>query len=688
MNSFISTCRRLKDIIRLNKSEITAVALILSAGAILRFLHLLDYSQSPVFDSPVGPDIQEYFDWASRICAGEIFWSEVPIHAPLYPFFLALLMQISSMNIFAVRMMQSLFCMLSFLPFYIILRDVFPSSEKGMRRFIPAAFLLMICVYPPLIAYQSEFFSENLMLPLFASSLLFMHFYFKQSEEGQIQNASSMLILSGMSAVLAAVSHPSALFFVAASVVFIFIKNISSGFVKAIRPTAFFILPCIIVIGLVSAYNSHLAGHPVLIQRNSAFNFYLGNNPASTGTCSIPPGPVWDAIHSEADKSGISPDTFFMGRSLDFITGDFVQWLRLILRKTLYAFNSAELTTWSDISPLKILFIHKYFYSWPFALIAIPGLTSLIFGSFYICGYARRLQYFILLFLPFATLQVIFLTSGRYRLALIPPLIAASAYLICSAAEFFRDRKHSLMFCATLLAASVIVLVPVPPSDKALEAAHADSALAESYFKIGDMVQAEKHLSRSFGLLSNWDRTANLMGQIKYAQGDAASSVKYFSSAMKDFPESCHAFMNMGTVMSDSGDFASANELYAQALKRAPRSAQSDILFNIGEMEHRRRNTAKASEMYDASLKINPLNRRALNNLGTIRVSEGNYGEAVRLFRKALTLEPSNPKLMVNLAFAEMLSGNKTEALRLAMKALSLDSGSKPAAELVKTLSE
>lgn len=688
MDSFISTCRRLKDILIRNKSEITAVALILSTGAILRFLHLIDYSQSPVFASPVGPDIQEYFDWATRISAGEILWREVPIHAPLYPFFLALLMKISAMNIFAVRMLQSIFCMLSFLPFYVILMDAFPLSEKSMRRFIPAIFLLIICVYPPLIAYQCEFFSENLMLPFCSSSLLFMHFYFKSGGEEGIQNSSIILILSGLSAVLAAVSHPSALFFIAASVIFIFIRNIRSGFVKAIRPTMFFILPCIVIIGLVSAYNSHLAGHPVLIQRNSAFNFYLGNNPASTGTCSIPPGPVWDAIHSEAEKSGVSPDAFFMGSSLDFVTGDFVQWLRLMLRKTLYAFNGAELTTWSDISPLKILFIHKYFYSWPFALIAIPGLASLIFGSFYICGYARRLQYFILLFLPFAASQVIFLTSGRYRLALIPPLIAASAYLICSAAEFFRDRKHSLMFCATLLAASVIVIVPVPPSDKTLEAAHADSALAESYFRTGDMAQAEKHLSRSFWLLSNWDRTANLMGQIKYAQGDANSAVKYFSSAMKDFPESCHAFMNMGTVMSDSGDFASANELYAQALKRAPRSAQADILFNIGEMEHRRRNTAKASGMYAASLKINPLHRRALNNLGTILISEGNYAEGAKLFRKALMLEPSNPKLMVNLAFAETLSGNKAEALRLAVNALSLDPGSKPAAELVKTLSE
>jgi Tfp pilus assembly protein PilF len=67
-----------------------------------------------------------------------------------------------------------------------------------------------------------------------------------------------------------------------------------------------------------------------------------------------------------------------------------------------------------------------------------------------------------------------------------------------------------------------------------------------------------------------------------------------------------------------------------------------------------------ASRCYKASLKLNPINVHALNNLGTVYDSLREFSEAERIYRKALRLDPDSAILLKNLG-TNLVSQHKYE---------------------------
>ena len=55
---------------KLNLLNISSITLLVSALAI-RLLYLMQFSSSPVFSIPIGPDVEEYDLWAMQIIAGD-----------------------------------------------------------------------------------------------------------------------------------------------------------------------------------------------------------------------------------------------------------------------------------------------------------------------------------------------------------------------------------------------------------------------------------------------------------------------------------------------------------------------------------------------------------------------------------------------------------------------------------------
>ena len=111
-----------------------AFLLLLPPGAVLRLLHLLDYSALPLLATATGPDVSEYHAHAMRILAGELLPADISIHAPLYAVFLAFLLKITAMNYFAVRLAQSILLMiLTALPAFLLMRNDAPGGEEQKK---------------------------------------------------------------------------------------------------------------------------------------------------------------------------------------------------------------------------------------------------------------------------------------------------------------------------------------------------------------------------------------------------------------------------------------------------------------------------------------------------------------------------------------------------------------------------
>ena len=74
------------------KKALLTFLLILIAAGFYRILYLFDFASLPLFGQVTGPDVSEYFAEAQKIRAGLWMPDTTAIHAPLYPFLLALIL--------------------------------------------------------------------------------------------------------------------------------------------------------------------------------------------------------------------------------------------------------------------------------------------------------------------------------------------------------------------------------------------------------------------------------------------------------------------------------------------------------------------------------------------------------------------------------------------------------------------
>ena len=655
--------------------QILLFILLLLPGAFLRFFHLLDYSSLPLLTTVIGPDVSEYQAHAMRILAGEILPATIQIHAPFYAFFLALLLKITSMNYFAIRLIQSLLLMiLTAAPVFLLLRKI-PASEAKEQQFcfLPYLAVFLLTVYPPMAVYQCELISEPLMIALSLWGLFFAAFSIAPLRK-------TAAALSGLFCALGAVTHPFSLLFCLGVFLFLFTEIRREKKSVILSHLALFAVPFFLLLLPISIWNSHIAGRAVLIQANSGFNYYLGNHPASTGTCSIPPGLAWEKVHAnaaaEAAMEGISADSYFLRETLSGIVHQPGHFILLLLKKVFLTLNGQELTTWSDIAVLRELSLHRL-NPWCFSILLLLGLPALL------CGLAnpvfrKRMKWMILFFATFYLSQVFFLTAGRYRLPLVVPLCTFAAFFLCSSGEYFSTVRRTALWSAVFLATALITFHPVK-RDLAAEQNYAKSVLAESWLRSGNPAKAEELLAGMDHPLFN-DRRCNLLGEVMLAKGDPASAEIWFRKAVKDYPFQYQGYMNCATLLLDAERWKEAKAMFEKTRSLVKDTAgMADLDYNTGRLHHAIGEKEKAKEYYRKALSHVPTHRKSLNNLGTLAFMEKDYDQAVFLFRKACRLEPSNDRLHLNLALACILSGKKADAAKELRETLRLNPESKQA---------
>ncbi len=670
------TCMETKSILR---SSWFCFALLLIPGILLRLFHLADFSALPMLSQVIGPDVSEYHRHALRILSGEYLPASVPIHAPLYAWFWAFLLGLTGGELFSARLIQSVLLLIfTTLPVFLLLRN--ETSGPPSRRFACCT-VLLLGLYPPLAGYQCELISEPLMIVASLWGLFFAAHGF----------SCRNLFLSGIFCALALLTHPVSIVFCGCLFLFLILSGRKESKKTCLTALGCFLLPFFLLVLPVSAWNTVLAKRPVFIQANSAFNYYLGNNPAANGTCYVPPGISWEQMHAGADaeakRRGISTDSYFMGQTFHYIFRFPQHFLALLGRKACMALNGYELTTWSDLASLKLLFLHRFLSDRMFSILALFGIPALFCGLIS-PDFRRRMKWWILFFGSFWLSQILFLTAGRYRLPLVIPLCVFTVFFFVHIRDYFRTSRRSACFLACALLTGIITFWPLArPSAK--ERSYARTILAESWLRAGHPENVAKVFGDGPSEDSLFDdRRYNLSGEAALAQGDSASAAAFFRKAVEHAPQQYSGYLNCGTLLLDQNRPAEAEPWFEKARDRV-RDAEGMALvnYNFGRLRQLQGRGADAAEYYRKTLAQDPLHRKALNNLGTLMLSERNYPEAIRLFRTALNLEPGNENLSLNLSVAYFLGGRKEDALQLLRALLRTHPGSKKAAYLLKEFS-
>ncbi len=654
-------------------------------GLLLRLIYLYQYADSPLFLNIVGPDTSEYNTWARQILSGILIWEKVGIHAPLYPYYLALL-YVGFDGIFWIRLMQLLLAMLAFFPVFLILKDLVRGDSRF--RFMPYFFLLISVAYPPLMFYTGETVSEALLIPLVTLSVWMLY----RSEQAVcLKRKLLMLGLAGLTLGGAIITHPLSLFFVMLEGLYLLWRlwrERKSRVKIAIIQLVIFCAAVAVIVMPVSVYNTILHGSPVLVQRNSGYNMYLGNNPDSNGGCYIWPGPDWEKVHGEAaagaKKLGISKDQYFFRQTINFIVHQPLSWINLLIRKGLYVWNYREMAAGPDLPELKYYTAIQRNTVFSFGVIGILGLCGM---GCALMSVKDRLRYRHFLLLVLATWGGLTLTvvSGRYRLMFAPGVFTFAAIAVCLLIDSAKRKKFLSRSWILLLVAAVVAVVPEPKIDHQKERAQAWTILGEAAMNSNRPDLAKFYLDLAMKSLSDWSRSYNILGKL-YEKQDPALAMDYFQQAIKVEPSSPYGYMNIAGQLSLQRKYADAARYYQLALERGPSDPQ--VLYNYGYFMFEQKRYADAAKYLTHCLEEKPDNREAVNTLAIIHLLQGKYSEAVTMFKRAIVLDPKNYGLKVNYAAALWASGKVTEAKACIKNILEEKPGFPPALGLQKQMGQ
>lgn len=616
-----------------------AVGVLLLTGLLLRFEYLREFSFSPLFDLALGADVSEYDQRAREIAAGVAAGSD--IHAPLYSHFLGALYRLGGFSIPTVRAGQLLLNFLVWTAAYLVLRR--RVADPG----VPEIFLGWAMLYPAMIYFQAELVSEALAVPLLLGSLLLLD----ASEDAGAARVRRLRFGGGaVLAGLAAITHPMALFFLAA-------ETIWFGRRKPRLRALWFAGIALLVILPVSVSRSRSAGRPVLIQENSAFNLFLGNNPAADGGCYLRPGAAWRAVHREAEAHaaarGISVDRYFLGETGSFVLTRPVQALALLGRKALLVFSPVELAAGADGRVIGAFTPLMRGGGIPSAvLLLLSALAGLLLLAKNRAWFAYR--HWLLLAGAVFACQVFTVGSGRYRLALLPALWLFSGYFLA------RKTGGGLRFRLAAVAAGGVVIggaLLVLPAQPTLNA-EACSLYGEAFYLKNQPKPAASMLEQAIERgTTDPDRDYNLLGLIKQQAGDFDAAAAYYRRAAEAVPDSARGPMNLGVLAMAAGQPESAETFFREALRRNGRDA--DALYNYGFLLERRGDAAGAEKFYQAVLTESPAHRKSRNALGVVCFRRGDFSAAAAHFRVALRLEPDNAGLRGNLKLAEQAAAGR-----------------------------
>ncbi len=636
---------------KINWNFITPTVLMLT-GLVLRVTYLQQYSASPLFDIPLGPDVQEYDQWARNIIINGIFSGGAQIHAPLYPWFLSLLYRVFSFDFFYIRLSQEVLGLLSFLPLYLVIRRVWRDC-----KFMADIFLGVAAVFPPLIYYQGELVCEALLLPLLNLALAcFLYGEYNKSKRVIYYAAA------GLCGGLAMITHPlSGAFVLPLFLTACWRCRRGKGFKKVFSPAALAltaIIPVLLIAGNNASKESPERGF--YIQRNSGFNFWVGNNPKATGGCWVRPGPSWDQIHYDAEveaaKKEISKDRVFWNRTGRFIIDQPGAFLFNLIKKGAMVWNHGQMPSGADVKPLRF---YMTFPSLPgYGIVAFLGLLGVYLAM---SRHRDRVRFIPLVgvLLCYFLALVITVVSSRYRLSLLPVLFISSAFCICVIIQ----KRGVLSLPCRLFGIGMICLVFLPSLPHfPFEKSEADSLLGEAYYRHGKLLKAKEHLERSI-ISEPWSRSYCMLGAVEKLLNNRKRAVELFKKGAETSPNDPMGLMNLGVMASEENRNKTANAYFKQALNIDPKNP--DTLYNFAVFRMKLGDLLSADKMLNQALQTNPSHRLSVNQLGLCLMRQRKFGEAANFFRKALQLDPENSGLALNLAVAYLESGKKAEAVKI-----------------------
>jgi hypothetical protein len=532
----------------------------LGLGTVLRLAFLQDFRASLFFEHPV-LDSLEYLMWAREIQAGHPLWDQVPIHSPLYAFFLSGLLSIFDDSLGLVRMTQALGVGL------VNCLVLWALARRCAGRLAASVSVALGATLWPLVYHDGELLVESLVLLLNGLALLTLI---------HARLRPRWLALGGAFLGLSIVARPNAVAFLPVAALWAAWpprgtrdgsrskaewRGVAIRFAAVLLGAAIFIFP-------VVARNHALSG-AWMVQANGWLNFYIGNNADANGTPNVRPGRPWAQLNDMASNRGFTTpshrDDFYRKLALRWWREEPGRAAALLVKKIFLFWNAYETRASLDIyyfrriSPALSL-------PWPgfgiLAPLALLGVAAALLRR------SRENNLLLLYTATYTFATAAFVVSGRYRLPVVAAAIPLAGYATARVVSAVRQGPRRLVAVGIALTIVIGVAVRQVPGDVIVR-----ENAAERYNLGTILINLKRYSEAEAVLRAAWEerrddgRIAVNLGVVLINTGRTRESFPIFQRAVELYPESAEAWNNLGAVAAELGFVQEAMRAYRKSIE-------------------------------------------------------------------------------------------------------------------------
>lgn len=607
------------------------------------------YKHSPLFNYPQMDGLVHH-QWAQHIAAGEGMDNRPYLRAPLYYYWLGALYWLFGPSVALARIAG---CVLGAVSCYLIAR--LGAALAGFRVGLVAG--CIAALYWPLIYFDAE------LLTVGVEVLLNVALLWALLAAGR-RGSMGLFLLGGVLWGLAAIARPNVLALAPAIWLWCGLKS---------PPRRRLVAPLLATLGLavvvapVTIRNYVVGKEAILIASTGGINFFIGNNPASSGYLAATPGarPIWDEwlvdIHRipETELGRTLSDgqvsSYWAGRAWNWIRSDPTGWLRLMITKLRLFWSPMELPNNQSIGFLvRLAPISAIFWiGFPLvACLAIPGL---------IVARPRWPTWFLPLsfVLIYMCTVVAFFCPARFRMPVVPILIIAAAACAVRMVEYVQAQRFTALGGTLLLcAACAALLITNPPSRSAfrtLEEAEGHYLLGRHYATPapngpGDFAKAAEEYREAVRIDPDNAYRRTALARVLFELNRIGEAGDQFARAVKAQPDDVWARLYLAQFLATTNNIPAAIEQYQAALKVRP--GWTDLQYELGTLLLKQGQSEDARSLFEQLLQRNPSHAMAWQNLGVARAKVGRLRAAISAFEQALQRDPQLLESSLNLALA------------------------------------
>lgn len=657
-------------------------ALLLIALA-LRLGYLWEHRANPFFDAPI-VDAQTFLKQA--LASGPFWGGDEPYwQPPLYIYLLTFVCWLLPGSYFVgIRLVHAGLGVLSCLLVYALARRAF-GEQVGRIAGVMAA----LC--GSLLYFEGELLAVP--VEVFLNLLLLYGLLLAWRRDRRIN-----WVLAGLIAGLAGLTRPNILLFIAAFCAWALWHRRLSAY----RSLLFFIVPIALVILPVTYRNWTIEPDLVFISSNAGVNFYLGNNADYERTVSLRPGMQWEAMIAEPAHSGhetaAARSAFFFGKAFNYIAAQPLDYLGLLGKKVFHFWSGPETKRNQDIyyarqhSQILRLLLWDWHVSLPFGLIGPLSLLGL--GLSMKGEWTPPIALLRLYALAYTASVVLFFPAARYRMPVVPVLIAFAAFAAFQLYLGVRRKAYTRTALLALPLGGLFVLCNLAEAAPSTQDAQLYFDLGEVHLRKGDYARSAQYSHRALELDPEYNYarhnlavahfhqedyekserealqtlaenpqrsdTRVLLGRIYLATNKPQQAQAYLRRALVRDPESGMAHYYYGRLLYRQGNYAAAATHLQRALAWQPQDFW--LHYELGRALQQAGQTEAALRQYRRALSIER-QPAALVAIGALHLLAGHTAKAHTQFLQALALAPDNPEAHVNLALIELENGDHAAAI-------------------------